>query len=142
MPGVFAGRALCVTMVILVFVVSDIAYAGGGGENTIGDIALHYSISAELSFASCMFITIKKPEMPLATKYIIGGSVAALAGLGKELLDKGRDQFDPADLGWDVLGVGTGIFLHWLIIDRKIQKGKISLNISSQGFTAGYVCYF
>ena len=131
----------CVIAVFLIFGFFNVK-AGDEGGNTTGDIILHYSLSAELSFAACMFITIKKPEMPLAAKYIIGGSAAALAGLGKEFLDKEKDRFDPADLGYDLLGVGTGIFLHWLIIDRPIRKGQISLKVSGKGFTAGYVCYF
>lgn len=134
-------QARCVMAVFLIFIFFNVK-AGDESGNTTGDIILHYSLSAELSFASCMFITIKKPEMPLAAKYIIGGSAAALAGLGKEFLDKEQDRFDPVDLGYDLLGVGTGIILHWLIIDRPIRKGHISLNINQKGFAAGYVCYF
>jgi hypothetical protein len=131
-------RKVCL-LIILVFFTNTVTNALGNSGNSPRDIVLHYAISAELSFATCMFITIEKPEMPLAYKYIIGATAATAAGFAKELLDTGEDKFDPADIGWDVLGVGTGILLHWIIVDRVSKKASLSLTLNNKGFSAGFI---
>jgi len=134
-----SGRRICILLAIVFLFNINVNAVEKGGGNGVSDILLHYTISAELSFASCMFFTIKKPEMPLAKKYIISASFASLAGLGKEMLDASRDEFDPADLGWDALGIGSGILIHWLLIDRTRQKGNLSFQFDDHSFSARFI---
>jgi len=132
---------ICVTAAILVFLNVCINAQEKGG-NSVPDVIMHVAISAELSFATSMFLTIKKPEMPLAKKYIISSSVAILAGVGKEVVDYYVDQFDPVDIGWDILGVASGIAVHWLIIDRSRQKGDLSMQVNKSGVSARLLVKF
>ena len=113
------------------------------GGNTFADVALHYTISAEITFASCMFITLKNPQMSLKNKYLISAGVGTLAGVGKELLDLATDKdFDMADIGVDLLGVGTGLVLHYFVFDRKMLARSISFQISDHQYLASVHLFF
>ena len=65
------------------------------------DATLHYVLSAEITFASCMFLTLKNPELTLGNKYLASAGIGIFAGLGKELLDLARSEgtFDWWDIG-------------------------------------------
>jgi len=104
--------------------------------------ALHFAISTELSFASCMFLTLKDPEMPLAKKYLLGSGVAVFIGFAKEFSDLIDGYFDWNDIGFDMLGVGTGIVLHYFIFDRKMRHNSVSLNLSKDCYMASVKIYF
>lgn len=111
-------------------------------EEFILDYTLHYLISTEIVFSSCMFMTLKKPDMPLAKKYLLGAGVGAFIGVTKECVDLIDDQFDWIDLGFDMMGVGTGILLHYLIFDRKMQRSRVSLSLSGDYYMASVRYYF
>lgn len=108
------------------------------------DASLHYILSAEITFASCMFMTLKNPDISLKNKYLLGAGIGTFSGISKELLDiyHTTGSFDYRDIGINLLGVGTGLFLHFLIFDRKMLKGNISLNLSQSGCLASIqVCF-
>jgi hypothetical protein len=113
------------------------------GGNTPVEAALHYAISTEISFASCMFITIKYPQMSLKNKYLISAGVGTLAGVGKELLDLATNgDFDMADIGIDLLGIGTGLVLHYFVFDKKMLSRSVSFQISDHQYLASVHLFF
>ena len=97
---------------------------------------LHYLVSTELSFASCMFITLKKPDMPMGKKYLLASGASLAIGFAKEFADLIDGEFDWYDIGFDALGVGTGILLHYLVFDRKMQSSMVSIGLSREGYMA------
>ncbi|MBN2482022.1 MAG: hypothetical protein JXB19_09800 [Bacteroidales bacterium] len=108
------------------------------------DATLHYVLSAEITFASCMFFTLKSPEITLQNKYLASAGIGILAGISKELVDMihSDGNFDLLDIGMDVLGVGTGLLLHYFIFDKKTVRSNISFNISESGYLASVKVYF
>jgi hypothetical protein len=113
------------------------------GGNTFADVALHYAISAEITFASCMFITLKNPQMSLKNKYLISAGVGTVAGVGKELLDLATyGDFDLADIGIDILGIGTGLVLHYFVFDKKMLARKVTFQISDHQYLASVHLFF
>ena len=99
--------------------------------------ALHVLLSAGITMIGCGYVNAVKPDMPLGQKYLIGGGVALAAGVGKEFLDLSMGKFiDYTDIAFDVLGIGTGLFLQYEIWDRKKVKGRVSLNVSGDEIQA------
>ena len=103
---------------------------------------LHYTISAEISFASCMFFTLKTPDMSLATKYLISSGITLAGGFAKELADELVGYFDWIDIGFDVLGIGSGLVLHYFVFDRKMKRSSISFNVTSNYYLVSVKFYF
>ena len=102
----------------------------------IYDYTLHYLVSTEIAFSTCMFITLKKPDMSIGKKYLLASGTGLVIGVAKELTDLIDDQFDWIDLGFDMAGIGTGILLHYLVFDRKMQRSMVSLGFSREGYMA------
>ena len=101
------------------------------------ETALHVLLSAGITMIGCGYINAVKPDMPLGQKYLISGGVALAAGVGKEFLDLSMGKFiDYTDIAFDVLGIGTGLFLQYEIWDRKKVKGRVSLNLSGDAIQA------
>lgn len=69
--------------------------------------------------------------MSLTNKYLISSGIGLAIGIGKETFDLliGSD-FDMADIGFDVLGIATGLLLHYCFFDKKKIRGDISFNIA------------
>ena len=105
-------------------------------KELIYNYTLHYLVSTEISFSSCMFITLMKPDMPLGKKYVLAAGTSVAIGFAKELADLIDGEFDWLDIGFDVLGVGTGILLHYLVFDRKMQRSMVSIGLSREGYMA------
>ena len=101
------------------------------------DAVLHYTISSEIAFASCWIITSNYPDISLKNKYLIGAGIGILAGVGKEFFDlaSGRD-FSFIDIGFDLLGIGSGLNSHYVIFDKKIIRSSMSFNISDHNYLA------
>lgn len=101
------------------------------GNNSYKEVILHYTISAGISFTSCRLLSINYPEMSLTNKYLISSGIGLAIGIGKETFDLliGSD-FDMADIGFDVLGIATGLLLHYCFFDKKKIRGDISFNIA------------
>jgi hypothetical protein len=67
-------------------------------QNTPVSAGLHFAISTEISFATCMFITLKYPKKSLTNKCMISGAFGTLVGVGKELPDLStHNDFDIHD---------------------------------------------
>ena len=99
--------------------------------------ALHVLLSAGITMIGCGYVNAVKPDMPLGHKYLIGGGVALAAGVGKEFLDLSMGKFiDYTDIAFDIVGIGTGLFLQYEIWDRKKVKGRVSLNVSGDEIQA------
>lgn len=128
---------LSITILLLQSYAFKEVHAQSNREEII-DAALHYVLSTEITFASGMFFTIKHPQMHLGDKYLISGCIGLAAGFLKEFADElvRENAFEWADIGVDILGVGTGLLLHYLIIDKPKIKSKVSLNVSSTGYLA------
>ena len=81
------------------------------------DKALHFAVSAGIAGggygATALFTAEERPRL------LIGGGLALLAGIGKEIADHYTGG-DPSwrDLGWDVVGtatgLGVGLLVSWL----------------------------
>jgi hypothetical protein len=100
-------------------------------NNSPQKIFLHYTISAGITYASCRLITNAHPEMSLTNRYLISAGIGLAFGIGKEVFDElTGNNFDLVDLGIDILGVASGLLLHYCIIDKKSIKGDISFNIT------------
>jgi hypothetical protein len=101
------------------------------GNNSYKEVILHYTISAGISFTSCRLLSINFPEMSLTNKYLISSGIGLAIGIGKETFDllTGSD-FDMADIGFDALGIATGLLLHYCFFDKKKIRGDISFNLA------------
>ena len=78
------------------------------------DKALHFTFSGVIA-ASAYSTSAVFLETP-RERLIYGASVAALAGIGKELWDVGgRGNPSFKDLTWDALGAIAGLALTWAI---------------------------
>lgn len=134
----------CLLIGIAIIVLTSEHVSAQSRRDILLDASLHYVISAEITFASCMYFTLKNPDISLTKKYLAGAGIGIFVGIGKELTDliKTEGEFDCLDIGFDLLGVGTGLLLHFFIFDRKRMRGKVSLNISETGYTASLKFHF
>jgi hypothetical protein len=99
--------------------------------------ALHVLLSAGITMIGCGYVSALKPDMPLGQKYLIGGGVALAAGVGKEFLDLSMGKFiDYTDIAFDIVGIGTGLFLQYEIWDRKKIRGRVGLELSKDQYLA------
>jgi hypothetical protein len=106
-------------------------------EKPTPESALHVLFSAGITMIGCGYVNALKPDMPLGQKYLIAGGVALAAGVGKEFLDLSMGKFiDYTDITFDVLGIGTGLFLQYEIWDRKKVKGRVALELSRDQYMA------
>jgi len=107
------------------------------GRNSYFEVILHYTASAGISYVSCRMLNAGNPEMSIQNKYMISAGIGLVAGVGKEVLDLVTDNiFDFIDLGFDILGVGSGLLLHYLLFDRKTIRTIVSFNISDHYYLA------
>lgn len=101
----------------LVLLVSATASAQPRDDLFGRDKALHFAVSAGIAGggygATALFTPDERPRL------VIGGGVALLAGIGKEIADRytgGHPSW--RDLGWDVVGtatgLGVGLLVSWL----------------------------
>jgi putative lipoprotein len=84
------------------------------------DKALHFSASAVIASGgyglSRLVFDDRRPCL------LIGGGLAAAAGIGKELYDlSGHGDASFRDLTWDAIGTATGLLVAWLV-DRSLQS--------------------
>lgn len=101
------------------------------------ETSLHVLLSAGLTIGACQIAEAYNPDMSLGKKYLIGGGFGMAAGIGKELYDISVGKFiDYTDICFDLLGVGTGLFLQYQIWDKKRIRGRISLHVSDDACTA------
>jgi hypothetical protein len=101
------------------------------GDNSYTELILHYTVSAGISFTSCLLISRAHPELTLTNKYMISAGIGLAFGVGKETIDElSGGDFDMVDIGFDVLGIASGLLLHYCIIDRKKIRGDLSFNIA------------
>jgi hypothetical protein len=113
------------------------------GSNSYREVALHYTISAGITFTSCWLIISNYPEMSLKNKYLTSAGIGILAGVGKEFIDLASSKyFDFVDIGVDLLGIGSGLVLHYIIFDKKTIRSSISFNISDRNYLASIKFYF
>jgi hypothetical protein len=99
--------------------------------------ALHVLLSAGITMIGCGYVNALKPDMPLGQKYLIGGGIALAAGVGKEFLDLSMGKFiDYTDIAFDIVGIGTGLFLQYEIWDRKKIRGRVGLELSKDQYMA------
>jgi len=99
---------------------------------------IRYTLDTGLSFTTS-FVTSKLfPNMKLRNRYILSGIIGMVPGTSKELYDYNLCECqDWYDVGIDVLGVGSGILLHYFIIERKKIKNKtLVLNLSQNSIVA------
>ncbi len=78
------------------------------------DKALHFTVSAGIAAAGYAGASFFTDDVP--TRLAVGASLAAIAGIGKEVLDVlsyGYSSYK--DLAWDALGITTGLVLSWLV---------------------------
>ena len=108
------------------------------------DYGLHYLVSTEISFAGCMFCTLKNPKMSLAKKYAISSGIGVFVGVGKEIIDlvDPEGDFDWLDIGFDVIGTGSGLLLHYFVFDKKLQRTRISLSVSEEYYLVSFAYRF
>jgi hypothetical protein len=112
-------------------------YGAHLGDNSYQELFLHYTISTAISFTSCRLLTLYYPEMTLTNKYMISTGVGVLVGVGKEVFDANSGKhFDFIDIGFDLLGIATGLVLHYYIFDKKNTRSNLSFRISDQGYVA------
>ena len=83
------------------------------------DKALHFSASAVIASGgyglSRLAFDDRRPCL------LIGGGLAAAAGIGKELYDlSGHGDASFRDLTWDAIGTATGLLVAWLV-DRSLH---------------------
>ena len=125
---------------VCVFLVCSMAHTNAQlGENSLTDAALHFSISAGISFVSCRLITKEYPDMRLGNKYALAAGIGLTVGVGKEFFDMASGKyFDFYDIGFDVCGISTGILLHYLIFDKKAIHSNLSLNLSDRQYGVTY----
>ncbi len=101
------------------------------------EAVLHYTISAQITFTSSWILTCKHPDMTIKNKYLISGGIGLFAGVSKEVIDVlTGEYFSFIDLGFDLLGIGSGLLLHYLIIDKDNLRSSISLNVSDRSCQA------
>jgi hypothetical protein len=101
------------------------------GNNSYTELILHYTVSAGISFTSCLLISHAHPEMTLTNKYMISAGIGLAFGVGKETIDElSGGDFNMLDIGFDVLGIASGLLLHYCFIDKKKIRGDISFNIA------------
>lgn len=89
-----------------------------------------------------MFFTLVNPEMSLTKKYLLSAGVGTFVGFAKEFTDLIDSNFDWSDIGFDLLGVGTGLILHYLVFDRKMHRNNLSFNITGDAYMASLRLYF
>lgn len=78
------------------------------------DKALHFTVSAGIASAGYVGASYFTDDVP--TRLAVGATAAAIAGIGKEVLDVLTYGYSsPKDLAWDALGVATGLVLTWLV---------------------------
>jgi hypothetical protein len=109
------------------------------GRNSYREVILHYTISAGITFVSCRLLSFNtSPELSLTKKYLISAGIGLVAGFGKEIVDLKylTGIFDWVDIGFDVLGIGTGLLLHYYIFDKKKCSSSISLNFTGNNYIA------
>lgn len=137
----FISRLLIVSVVI---VLTSEYTAAQSKKLEIINGSIHYVISAEITFASCMFLTLKNPDISLTKKYLVSAGVGICAGVSKELIDLLvlEGSFDFLDIGIDLLGIGTGLLLHYIVFDRKIIRSNISLNVNDSNYLVSVKFYF
>jgi putative lipoprotein len=84
------------------------------------DKALHFGVSAAI--ASGGYGGARLASAGRATSFVIGGSIAAAAGLAKEGWDL-AGHGDPSwkDLAWDAVGIAVGLALAYAI-DRLVDR--------------------
>ena len=121
--------------VLLIFTLVSVLYqpcfSAHIGNNSYKEVILHYTISAGISFTSCRLLSITYPEMSLTNKYLISSGIGLAFGIGKETIDYlSGDIFDMMDIGFDVLGIASGLLLHYCFFDKKKIRGDISFNIA------------
>lgn len=78
------------------------------------DKALHFSVSAGIASAGYIGASFFTDDIP--TRLAAGATLAAIAGIGKEVLDVltyGYSSY--RDLAWDALGITTGLVVTWLV---------------------------
>lgn len=69
--------------------------------------------------------------MSLTNKYLISSGIGLAFGIGKETIDYlSGEIFDMMDIGFDVLGIASGLLLHYCFFDKKKIRGDISFNIA------------
>jgi dolichyl-phosphate-mannose--protein O-mannosyl transferase len=113
------------------------------GTNAPRDAALHFGISAGITFVSCRIISYKFPAMNLTNKYLLSGGIGLAVGVGKEFVDLATTGlFDFYDIVFDMWGISAGLLLHYLIFDKKNLRNNLSLQISDRQFGASYRFYF
>jgi hypothetical protein len=137
---------IIITILFLTF--SHDLFAQKGGKTSVPDIVdptLHLAASTMISFTTCVVITRIKPDMKLIPKYLIAGTFSMLPGFGKEYYDdKYKDSpFDWVDVGFDAIGVGSGILIYYLFFDRVGIMRSASLNYSKDyGIMISYSIHF
>jgi len=128
---------------VLLFVLCSGVTSAQSFHRATPESALHVLLSAGITMIGCGYVNAVKPDMPLGQKYLIGGGVALAAGVGKEFLDLSMGKFiDYTDIAFDVLGIGTGLFLQYEIWDRKKVKGRVALELSRDQYMATLHIHF
>lgn len=78
------------------------------------DKALHFGFSSVLAIGGYTAATVFSDSPKVRLAY--GGSVALLAGIGKELYDFGGHGTPSwKDLTWDVVGAAVGLAISWAV---------------------------
>jgi hypothetical protein len=137
----FACRLLLVSAVLLT---CSLECTNAQLGNVINyESALHYNVSAGISFAACRYLTVKKPEISVKNRYLLAGSIGLLAGVGKEVLDIALGSyFSAADFVFDLLGIVSGLDVHYQIFDNKKVTSNISFIVSGRSYLASIIIFF
>lgn len=96
--------------------------------------ALHFGVSGGLSFGSCAIITTARPSGKRVGQYAIAASLATIPGVAKEWYDATQGKpFSLSDIGFDLLGVATGLTLHYIVRDRPRRRSRVAIRGSGSG---------
>jgi hypothetical protein len=115
---------------ILTSVLISHSFCSDKGNAASREWTLHYTLSTAITFTSSTAIYFIRPDLPQKSKYLISSGIGLAVGVGKEMYDVfSGGYFDLYDFGFDLLGIASGLLLHFCMFDLKNSKGTLSLNL-------------
>jgi uncharacterized protein YfiM (DUF2279 family) len=95
---------------------------------------MHFGISGGLAFGGCAVATTARPSGKRVAQYTIAASLATIPGVAKEWYDSAHGKpFSLSDIGFDLLGVATGLTLHYVVRDRPRRRSRVTLGSDGSG---------
>jgi uncharacterized protein YfiM (DUF2279 family) len=111
---VFSAHRLGICLAVCACSLSATSVHAAENEKLGPDKALHYTVSVGLTLSASLAFDAIGIDEPAVLPLSIGFALAM--GVGKEAFDAiGGSGFSAADLTWDVLGIGTAVFLRVLV---------------------------